>query len=152
MCTDKECVSCGKVFPNNKDNFWPSKRFIDGYHNKCISCSLEEFKKKEVSYLEKNGYEAPSEEASTYLRKVNQIAADNKRKLQQKVVEHGQKNCSKCGEVKSLFEFNVDKKTTSGYSSWCKGCKREHNKQYRKGNTERIDNDCEEWQQARKAA
>lgn len=43
----------------------------------------------------------------------------------------GHKLCTKCDESKSLFEFDVDKKTYTGYSSWCKACKKEYNKSLR---------------------
>lgn len=50
------------------------------------------------------------------------------RYAQQKAVKEslskGVKSCAKCGEEKKLFDFYVDKKNFSGYSSYCKECKK----------------------------
>ena len=41
------------------------------------------------------------------------------------------KKCSKCGEVKFISEFNISKRSSSGYRSWCKGCVSEQRKIHR---------------------
>ena len=48
----------------------------------------------------------------------------------------GHKLCTACNEEKSLSDFNVDKKTFTGYSTWCKECKRTYNKKYLKGTSD----------------
>jgi len=54
--------------------------------------------------------------------------ARTNRYLQQKAVKEslskGFKLCTKCGEDKKLFDFYVDNKNFSGYSSYCKECKK----------------------------
>ena len=53
---------------------------------------------------------------------------NNSRYAQQKAVKEslskGAKTCAKCGEDKKLFDFYADKKSYSGYSSYCKECKK----------------------------
>ena len=46
------------------------------------------------------------------------------------------KVCSKCGKKKRVSEFGKNKQTTSGISSWCKLCKCEDAKLFRKNNPE----------------
>ena len=48
-------------------------------------------------------------------------------------MDKGHKLCTACNEEKSLSDFNVDKKTFTGYSTWCKSCKKDYNKKYLKG-------------------
>lgn len=40
------------------------------------------------------------------------------------------KKCTKCGEVRLLGQFNANRKTKSGYDSWCKQCRREYMRSY----------------------
>jgi hypothetical protein len=42
------------------------------------------------------------------------------------------KACSQCGEEKLLPLFAIDKRTASGLSSWCRDCKNEQKRTYRK--------------------
>lgn len=49
----------------------------------------------------------------------------------------GHKLCTRCDTEQPLTNFDKDKKTYTGYSTWCKSCKKEHNKRYRQG-TENI--------------
>lgn len=54
--------------------------------------------------------------------------AAQRKYLKQKAVKEslskGFKVCTRCGEEKKLFDFYVDKKNFSGYSSYCKECKK----------------------------
>ena len=36
-----------------------------------------------------------------------------------------EKHCARCGEIKSVTEFHVDRSMKGGYKSWCKSCVRE---------------------------
>lgn len=45
-----------------------------------------------------------------------------KQENDQKLFDDGKKYCGKCGEIKSLSEFNRDKSTRFGYTSRCKEC------------------------------
>lgn len=47
------------------------------------------------------------------------------------------KKCTKCGECKPVSEFSKDPKGKYGLHSWCKECKRDYSKEYRKNNKER---------------
>ncbi len=55
-----------------------------------------------------------------------------KKKAIKEALNKGHKLCTSCNEEKSLSEFNVDKKTYTGYSTWCKNCKKTYNKKYLK--------------------
>lgn len=46
-----------------------------------------------------------------------------------RALSKGHKLCVKCNQEKALFSFTADKKNYSGYSSWCKDCRKEANKQ-----------------------
>lgn len=56
-----------------------------------------------------------------------------RKKAIKEALNKGHKLCTACNEEKSLSDFNVDKKTFTGYSTWCKSCKKEYNKKYLKG-------------------
>jgi hypothetical protein len=43
----------------------------------------------------------------------------------QKLIGHT-KDCGKCGERKHIGQFHKDKYTPTGYTSWCKDCKRHY--------------------------
>ena len=47
-----------------------------------------------------------------------------RKKAVKEALSKGLKTCTKCGEDKKLFDFYVDKKNFSGYSSYCKECKK----------------------------
>lgn len=49
-----------------------------------------------------------------------------------KALSMGHKLCTKCNEELPLSSFQVDKTTFTGYSSWCKSCKKDYNQRYRK--------------------
>jgi hypothetical protein len=66
-------------------------------------------------------------------RKAAQKASYLKKKAIQEATNKGHKLCTACNEEKSLSDFNVDKKTFTGYSTWCKSCKKDYNKKYLKG-------------------
>lgn len=50
------------------------------------------------------------------------------------------KECSKCGEVKSVIEFNRNKSKKYGVESTCKKCKAKYQKQYNQEHKEEINN------------
>lgn len=67
--------------------------------------------------------------------KARQKASREARAKIKEAAEKGHKLCTACNEEKSLSNFNVDKKTLTGYSTWCKSCKKEYNKKYLRGST-----------------
>lgn len=58
-----------------------------------------------------------------------------RKKAVKESLSKGHKLCTSCSQELSLDNFNVDKKTFTGYSTWCKSCKKDYNKKYLKGNT-----------------
>lgn len=48
------------------------------------------------------------------------------------------KRCCKCGVEKHESEFSHDRQRKDGYQSWCKECRQEYIKVYRKENKEKI--------------
>lgn len=81
----------------------------------------------------KNKYKEPSE---AYLERKRRLEASKEAKAKVKAaLELGHKLCTKCNQELSLFNFDKDKKTFTGYSSWCKGCKKDYNQKYLKGDS-----------------
>lgn len=58
------------------------------------------------------------------------------------------KRCTKCGETKPLAEFGRDKVRQDGLTPWCKECKREQNRRYRKANPEKVSEYNRQWAEA----
>lgn len=78
----------------------------------------------------KNKFKDPSE---AYLERKRRSEASKEAKAKIKAaLELGHKLCTKCDQELSLFNFDKDRKTYTGYSSWCKGCKKDYNKKYSK--------------------
>lgn len=72
--------------------------------------------------------------SSTYQQRQEKRKEVFKRKKDIKdSLSKGHKLCTSCNEEKSLNNFNVDRKSFTGYSAWCKSCKKEYNKKYLKG-------------------
>jgi len=71
-------------------------------------------------------------EAYKALKERQKASREAKAKIKEAMAK-GHKLCTACNEEKSLSDFNVDKKTFTGYSTWCKSCKKEYNKKYLKG-------------------
>jgi hypothetical protein len=72
-------------------------------------------------------YQAPygrsKDPSQKYLdRKAAQKASYHKRKAIKEALNIGHKLCTACGQEKTLASFNVDKRSYTGYSSWCKDC------------------------------
>ena len=53
-------------------------------------------------------------------------------------IEEGEKECTKCKEVKKTQSFNRDKQKSDGLTSWCKRCRRVLAIDYSIQNRERI--------------
>ncbi len=71
--------------------------------------------------------------SSSKVREEKRKKVYEKKKSIKEALAKGHKLCTSCNEEKSLSEFNVDKKTFTGYSTWCKECKKTYNKKYLKG-------------------
>lgn len=56
-----------------------------------------------------------------------------------------EKQCTQCGEVKSLSDFGIDNRLKSRRASACKVCKREQSRKYRDTNRELCRHRCREW-------
>lgn len=74
----------------------------------------------------------PASEAYQALKERQKASREAKAKIKE-AMSKGHKLCTACNEEKSLSDFNVDKKTFTGYSTWCKACKKDYNKKYLKG-------------------
>lgn len=74
----------------------------------------------------------PASEAYQALKERQKASREAKAKIKEAMAK-GHKLCTACNEEKSLSDFNVDKKTFTGYSTWCKSCKKDYNKKYLKG-------------------
>lgn len=66
------------------------------------------------------------------LRKARAQAAKEAKSKIKEALSKGIKSCTACGQEKTLLEFDKDKKTYTGYSTWCKSCKKEQKKKYLK--------------------
>ena len=77
----------------------------------------------DLGQLSKTPSERELKRKEVYLRK----------KAIKEALDKGHKICTECQEELPLSMFNVDKKTFTGYSSWCKGCKKEYNRNKNKG-------------------
>ena len=53
------------------------------------------------------------------------------------------KNCTKCGKVRSLFDFHKNKKHRDGLASQCKYCRSKYKKEYRTQNPDKWNNHLE---------
>ena len=69
-------------------------------------------------------------------RKAKHKQAVERKNTISKALSMGHKLCTKCNEELSLSSFQVDKTTFTGFSSWCKSCKKDYNQRYRKNYTE----------------
>ena len=72
---------------------------------------------------------SPSERYQERKRR-SKLAQEAKKEVKSSLSK-GIKLCTKCNEEKSLTMFDKDKTTYTGYSSWCKCCKKEYNQRYR---------------------
>ena len=99
------------------------------------SLNIQSYTPKDVSvfnYTEPYG-RSPNASLKYQDRKAAQKASFLKKKAIKEAMDKGHKLCTACNEEKSLSDFNVDKKTFTGYSTWCKSCKKDYNKKYLKG-------------------
>lgn len=58
------------------------------------------------------------------------------------------KKCSKCGEVKGLGEFSINKARKNGFEFWCKACKCNQAALWRTRNPDRHALNVQTWQAA----
>ena|SRR5690625_845868 len=61
-------------------------------------------------------------------------------------IEGEQKSCTKCGKIKALSDFGVDKRRPTGRKSQCKQCARE----YRNANKKRLNNYAKDYYRDKK--
>jgi hypothetical protein len=123
-----------------RDNWDSIEWNFENIHNQC-------------SFQAKRAVVENQEENSQRKKVFEKTLKENQRKKEiMDLLATGYKVCCTCGGTLPVEDFHKDSKTLTGLSGECKSCKKEYNKQYRKGNTERIDNDCEEREQERKAS
>jgi|GEM_PF-3043553 len=96
----KSCAKCGEIKPLTEFN--KDSRAKDGYRTDCKACK----QKLDEAYRELKRLERANNPVNTEVDSSTSM-----------------KKCSKCGELKSLTEFNKDSKTKDGYRSDCKVCK-----------------------------
>ena len=48
------------------------------------------------------------------------------------------KCCSKCNQNKPIIEFGKNKRNSDGLTVWCKTCRNEYQRQYRKDNIDKV--------------
>lgn len=129
MCKDSRvCRTCGESKELNSKNFYPSKYHEGGYNTQCIDCNVAKTIAAEKEYERKNkmwkGLESREAE-----RKEKEAKRAQMRNGVYNALRQGHKTCSCCGQDKELSEFYVDKRHFSGYSSYCKECKKAMGKQ-----------------------
>lgn len=60
------------------------------------------------------------------------------------------KQCTKCKQIKTIDNFNKDKRYKDGYANWCKACFREYHLKWYDENTEEVSQRSKEWYQENK--
>ena len=58
-----------------------------------------------------------------------------------------EKKCSRCKEVKSVAEFWKDKSTSTGYRSYCKGCKPDRSKYHKQWQAQKLVDNPDYWKE-----
>lgn len=116
MSTEKKCSCCGESKVLSKDYFYPSKYRVDGFADRCKVCEIKESKVVSIPWVDQH--------LVGLAKKKKQQEARDRRKKVEDTLKLGHKVCTKCSQTKSLFDFHIDKKMATGYSSWCKDCKR----------------------------
>jgi hypothetical protein len=119
----KTCNVCGENKELTTDNFYRSRYAVDGFACTCRACEVQKTKDQ----FKPAPLPAPWKDVSEAYA-LRKIKAEEKRKRQQeilKALKQGHKECSKCDQPKRLFDFHINKKTFTGYDSWCKSCKKE---------------------------
>ena len=84
----------------------------------CTKCNIE----KDIKYFE---FRSDTNKYRNYCKKCNKgylTTRDEKLNIINTLFLEGLKECSKCKEIKILDEFNNDKVTITGKTSYCKKC------------------------------
>lgn len=98
----KVCKKCGRELPIGK--FHKCKNMKDGYKNICKSCKRVEAREWRIRKI--NSRKVESTEA---------FQANEEPVAKTKI-------CPKCGKELPVTSFYIDRKTKSGYASYCKAC------------------------------
>lgn len=98
----KVCKKCGRELPIGK--FHKGKNLKDGYKNICKSCKSVEAREWRIRKI--NSRKVESTEA---------FQANEELVAKTKI-------CPKCGKELPVTSFYIDRKTKSGYASYCKRC------------------------------
>ena len=121
----KTCTQCGSTKELTSTYFYPSKNTEDGYAHVCRTCEVsnthKQYAPKKAEYVDAHEQDVSIRQQ----RELKRLEKNHKSRDVARALKEGHKSCSRCGESKRLFDFNVDKKTYTGYSSWCKPCKKE---------------------------
>jgi thiol-disulfide isomerase/thioredoxin len=121
----KTCKQCGSSKELTSSYFYPSKYTEDGYSQVCRACEVfnthKQYAPKKVEHIDVHEQDVSLRQK----RELKRIENNRKKREVTRALKDGHKACVKCGETKRLFDFSVDKKTYTGYSSWCKPCKKE---------------------------
>jgi hypothetical protein len=125
---ERTCPVCGTTKEVNSNNFYQSKFTEDGYAVNCRACCVAKTIANER--IREAKIKAERDRPVTYSevmqkRKERSLKRYERVKAIQAALKQGHKECGCCGKTKSLFDFNVDKSKSTGYSSWCKSCKKE---------------------------
>ncbi len=101
MITEKRCTKCGIVKP--LDEFTKAKNRKDGYYCYCKTCSRE----------------------NARLHNRNKVIENNDEALNKTLIENPIKQCSKCGIIKPIQLFRINRQMIGGYNCQCKECEHE---------------------------
>lgn len=118
--TSKKCSCCGQEKELNQDNYYRSKYTADGYADVCRTCDIEKERNRQRQWIDVHELSVKKQKAL----EAKQQKRLEKQRIVNEALKSGHKVCSKCGETKRLFDFHVDRKTVTGYSVWCKECKK----------------------------
>ena len=125
----KTCNHCGDTKELSKDYFYPSMNTEDGYSDTCRVCSVQKTKQQEAKIKADRMSNRSIAPLSTKSLPPNERKQKHEESLARRrditnALKQGHKSCGKCGETKRLFDFHANNRGLTGYSSWCKDCKK----------------------------
>ncbi len=100
----KTCKDCGQE--KDVSHFWTHKKTQDGLDPRCKECKTEQQRQRRKNKTsKKRNIPRPQSHYTRY------------------------KVCARCQSIKRFTEFNINRKSSDGVSSWCKECNRERSRE-----------------------